>query len=111
MAMEETVICSYRVKQGAVGEFELLLARHWPTLHRLGFVTDEPARVYRSLGDASPTFVEVFTWRDGAFKEAHEHPDVVAIWEPMDPLCEDRDGRPGMEFPHFERLAMPYASR
>jgi hypothetical protein len=32
----------------------------------------------------------------------HEHPDVLAIWEPMDPLLEDRDGRPKWEFPHYQ---------
>ena len=24
---------------------------------------------------------------------AHEHPDVLMIWEGIDPLLEDRDGR------------------
>jgi hypothetical protein len=24
---------------------------------------------------------------------AHEHPDVLMIWEAMDPLLEDREGR------------------
>ena len=102
--MNETVICTYRVAQGNEDGFMDLLSRHWPTLHRLGFVTDEPPDIFRSLGDGAPTFVEIFTWREGGFQEAHTHPKVLAIWEPMEPLCEDRDGHPGMEFPHFSRL-------
>jgi hypothetical protein len=33
-------------------------------------------------------------------QRAHEHPEVLAIWEPMDTLCEQRNGKPNMEFPH-----------
>ena len=102
---EETVICTYRVRRGSEQAFEELLARHWPTLHELGVVTDQPAAIYRSLGDDAPVYVEIFEWREGGFQQAHEHPRVVAIWEPMDTCCEDRDGRPGMEFPHFRHVA------
>ncbi len=106
------VICSYRVRQGKEDEFARLLERHWPTLHRLGLATDEPARVYR--GEDAPGkswFVELFTWKDG--KEgpniAHQTPEVMSIWEPMGALLEDRLGRPKMEFPHFEPVRMGYA--
>ena len=102
--VDETVICTYRVAPGNEDAFMGLLASHWPTLHQLGFVTDELPELFRSLGDGAPTFVEIFTWREGGFHEAHTHPRVLAIWERMEPLCEDRDGRPGMEFPHFTRL-------
>jgi len=101
---EQTVICTYRVKRGSEAPFLELVARHWPTLHDLGFVTDEPARVFRQLESKDPTILEIFTWRDGGFKLAHEHPRVLAIWEPMEPLCEARDGAPGMEFPHYELI-------
>ena len=37
---------------------------------------------------------------------AHEHPEVMAIWEPMDKLTEKRNGRPNMEFPHVQPLAV-----
>ena len=43
---------------------------------------------------------------EGGFDRAHEHPDVLAIWEPMDPLLEERDGRTKWEFPHFERVSL-----
>ncbi len=99
----ETVICTYQVRPDQEERFRELLARHWNTLHDLGFVTNEESLVFRSV-DAPPTYVEVFTWVEGGFDRAHEHPDVLAIWEPMDPLLEDRDGRPKWEFPHFERV-------
>ena len=101
----QTVICTYRVRADAEDEFRALLARHWPVLHELGFVTSDPPQVYREL-DASPTYVEIFTWVEGGYELAHEHPSVLAIWAPMDPLLEDRDGREKWEFPHYERLSL-----
>jgi hypothetical protein len=101
----ETVICTYRVRPEAEDRFVELLRRHWDTLHELGFVTDAESLVFREL-DGPPTFIEIFTWVEGGFGRAHEHPDVLAIWEPMDPLLEERDGRPKWEFPHFERVAL-----
>lgn len=101
----QTVICTYRVRPEAEEEFGKLLARHWHTLHDLGFVTDEESLVFKEI-DAEPTYVEMFTWVAGGFERAHEHPDVVAIWEPMEPLLEDRAGRPKWEFPHYERVAL-----
>ena len=101
---EQTVICTYRVKNGSEPAFLEVLRGHWPTLHDLGFVTDEPARVLRQLGNDQPTILEIFTWRDGGFELAHEHPRVLAIWEPMEPLCEARDGAPSMDFPHYELI-------
>lgn len=105
MSRPQTVICRYRVKPGRERELEALLARHWPTLHAAGLVTDEPAVVYRAIaseGDrhAAPgTYVEVFSWRDAAAPGlAHELPAVMAVWEPMGAACE------AMDFPHFERL-------
>jgi hypothetical protein len=31
---------------------------------------------------------------------------VLAIWEPMEPLLEDRDGQPKWDFPHYEQVAL-----
>ncbi|RZU03286.1 hypothetical protein EV645_7312 [Kribbella rubisoli] len=99
---KETVICTYRVRADAEDAFRELLAEHWATLSALGFVTDERSVVLRDV-DAPPTYVEIFTWVDGGFGRAHEHPDVLTLWERMDPLLEDRDGRPKWEFPHYQR--------
>jgi hypothetical protein len=110
MGSEEpvTVICQYRVRPGDEDAFVLLLRRHWPTLSKLGVVTQEPGRAYRGAdGDGRPVYYEIFSWRnDAAFERAHSHPDVLAIWEPMDALCEARGGQPNMEFPHVRPLAL-----
>jgi hypothetical protein len=100
----ETVICTYRVRSGSEAAFEDLLRRHWTTLHRLGFVTDDRSLVFRRYEE--PTYVEIFTWVEGGFGQAHEHPDVLAIWEPMEPLLEDRDGQPKWEFPHYRQVEL-----
>ena len=97
-----TVICTYRARLDAEGEFVELLRRHWDTLHELGFVTDERSVVYRHVNE--PTYVEIFTWVEGGFERAHEHPDVLAVWEPMEPLLEERGGRPRWEFPHYREV-------
>lgn len=96
---KETVICTYRVRAGEEDAFRDLLREHWRTLRALEFVTDDAPSVFRAVDE--PTFVEIFTWVEGGFARAHEHPDVLRIWERMDPLLEDRNGRPKWEFPHF----------
>lgn len=103
-----TVICQYRVRTGAEEEFLALLRRHWPTLSELGVVTHEPARAYCGTDEKGrPVFYEIFSWAsDAAFERAHSHPEVLGIWEPMDALCEAREGRPNMEFPHVRSLAL-----
>jgi hypothetical protein len=101
----QVVICTYRPRPDAETAFVVLLGRHWRTLRELGFVTDEPSVTYRELADR-PTYVEIFTWVEGGFEQAHEHPAVLAIWEPMDPLLEDRDGLPKWDFPHYERVTL-----
>jgi hypothetical protein len=102
----QTVICTYRVRSGAETEFLALLGQHWATLRELGFVTSEPSAIYRQL-DTAPTFVEIFTWSDGGYEQAREHPAVLAIWAPMDPLLEERDGQEKWDFPHYERVLLP----
>ncbi|HLI43875.1 MAG TPA: hypothetical protein VKU92_05335 [Acidimicrobiales bacterium] len=101
----ETVICTYRVRADREGAFVALLARHFDTLAELELVTEEHSTVYRSL-DEPPTYVEIFTWVEGGFDRAHEHPDVLSIWEQMDPLLEERDGMEKWEFPHFRPVVL-----
>jgi hypothetical protein len=103
---KETVICTYRVRADGEARFLELLAGHWRTLRDLGFVTEEKSQVFRSA-EGGVSYVEIFTWVEGGFALAHEHPDVLAIWEAMDPLLEERDGRPKWEFPHFEAVLLP----
>ena len=104
-----TVICKFVVKPGKEAQMKALLKNHWPTLHRLGLTTDEPAQTYvgvaapeekeRAGGASTNVFVEIFSWKDARQPDlAHQSPEVMAVWEPMGALCEH------MEFPHFERV-------
>ena len=104
-----TVICRFVVKPGKEGEMKALLANHWPTLHRLGMTTDEPAMVFQGVpaspeeelshGASTSVFVEVFSWKDARQPGlAHESAEVLSVWEPMGAICES------MEFPHFAKV-------
>ncbi len=97
-----TVICHYRVTAGNEKKFEALLAEHWPTLQRLQLVSAAPSQIFKGLeqDNGQPIYFEIFEWLPGAVDRAHEHPEVMAVWEPMDALCEQRGGKPNMEFPH-----------
>jgi hypothetical protein len=108
MADAPTVICIYRVTPGREGEFTGLLQRHWPALRALELVTDDPPTHYRGEEqDGRPLFVEIFHWKSETSHEtAHEHPEVMAIWEPMDKLTEARNGKPNMEFPHVRPISI-----
>lgn len=103
-------ICRYKVKPGKAAEMEKLLAKHWPALHSVGLVTNEPARIYRGLPSGKPgdehgadgVYVEIMTWRDRKGPQiAHQTPEVMAVWEPMGAICEE------MDFPNFELLELP----
>ena len=102
---KETVICTYRVRPDAEHRFLELLERHWRTLHDLGFVSDEESLIFKTTEDGL-TYVEIFTWVEGGFDQAHEHPDVLAIWESMEPLLEDRGALPKWDFPHYQRVIL-----
>jgi hypothetical protein len=106
--MSSKVICHYRVAPGNEEKFEALLARHWPTLSALGLVSEEPSQQFKGFeqDNGQPIYFEMFDWLEGASDRAHEHPEVMAIWEPMDQLCEARGGKPNMEFPHVEPLSL-----
>lgn len=104
----EIVLCQYQAKPGKEAELVALFKEHDVALRRLGLITDEPAVCYRGADAAGrPFFVKTFTWKSArALEAAHQHPEVADLWERMAPLCEDRDGRSGMEFPHVERIVL-----
>jgi hypothetical protein len=104
---DQVVVCTYRVKIGREQDFIALLERHWPTLRKLGLVHEQPRMALEGRDtDKTPCFVEIFAWKDRGFEVAHEHPEVLALWEPMEQMCEARDGRPATEFPHYSVLAL-----
>ena len=100
-----TVIATYRVKPESESAFLDLLRAHYPTLSKLGLVTSEPPTIYRGYEDGRPIIYEIFTWKTpDAPDVAHQTPEVMAIWEPMGELVEERNGRDKFEFPHCEHL-------
>jgi hypothetical protein len=91
MSAPVTMLCSYYPKAGKEQELGALVAKHWPTLSRLGLVTSEPAKVWRAHDRRAKKdyFVELFQWKDDqAAGLAHQLPEVMAIWEPMGPIME-----------------------
>jgi hypothetical protein len=104
---DQVVVCTYRVKAGREREFIELLKRHWPTLRKLGVVREQPRMALqgRDTGKTS-CFIEMFAWNDRGFEVAHKHPEVLALWEPMEQMCEARDGHPATEFPHYSVLVL-----
>ena len=77
-----TVIAIYQPKKGKDEELRDLIARHVPTLRRLGFATDRQTTL--AYSEASRAYIEVFEWVSPELsKEAHGHPEVQAIWGPM----------------------------
>jgi hypothetical protein len=105
-ANDQVVVCTYRVKAGREQEFISLLKRHWPTLRKLGLIHEQPRMALQGRDSAkTSSFVEVFAWKDRGFEAAHQHPEVLALWEPMEQMCEARDGHPATEFPHYIVLA------
>jgi hypothetical protein len=107
-----TSLCIYRVKAGSEPAFRKLLAKHWPTLRRVGLAPNVPSTIYAGEeGENAPIFVELLNWNDAeGANTAHEFPEVMAVWEPMGKLCEARDGRPAMEFPRVERIEVRFES-
>ena len=102
-----TVFAHYYVQPGQEAAFEALLQKHIPTLRSLDLVKEAPAQYFRGADRAgNPLYIEIFTWKPGAVERAHEHPEVMAIWEPMGTLCESREGRPKMDFPHLHAFTL-----
>ena len=110
MSQPETVICTFRVKPGEEAAFEALLARHWPTLRKLGLATETPTQLYRGQEEGGAYYVEIFEWTSKESSGlAHDQPEVMAIWEPMGGLCEARGDKPAMSFPHVQKAAIELA--
>ena len=104
---DQVVVCTYRVKAGREQDFIALLERHWPTLRKLGLVHEQPRMALQGRDtDKTSCFVEIFAWKDRGFEVAHKHPEVLALWEPMEQMCEARDGRAATEFPHYSVLTL-----
>ena len=104
----QIVICHFHVAPGQEEAMIALCREHDRTLRHLGLVTEVPTQLYPGADDQGrPYLVKIFEWRsEAAVEAAHKHPEVQVHWEAMEPLCEPRDGRPSMEFPHVSRVAI-----
>ena len=94
-------LCRYFVKSGEEAAFTKLLEAHWPTMTKLGLVSDAiPHLIFRGEDkEKGVFFVESFAWRDeAAMNKAHELDEVMAIWGPMGECCSS------MEFPSVTQI-------
>jgi uncharacterized glyoxalase superfamily protein PhnB/quinol monooxygenase YgiN len=87
-ARPRAVIAAYRPRPGCDEALEQLVRAHVPGLQRMGLATDRAALIMRA---ADGTLVEAFEWASAAaIDTAHRHPEVQAMWERFDTLCEHR---------------------
>ena len=103
-----TVLCRFTVKPACEKDFVRVLSRDWPGLLRLGLATKDEPVVYRHVDETGgPVYFQIFSWTSAeAVRTAHTHPEVMASWGAMDPLCEERAGHKKWEFPHVEQVSM-----
>ena len=88
-----TCLCIYRVKAGEEPAFRALLAKHWPTLDKLGLVTKAPVKIHRSVDRQKRVcYIEVFTWVNAAAPDiCHKTPAVMQVWEPMGAILDSME--------------------
>lgn len=103
-----TVICRFTVKPDREKDFLKFLARDWPNLLRLGLATKDEPTVYRQVDETGgPVYFQIFTWAsEEAVGRAHTMPEVMASWNAVDALTEERGGHRKCEFPHVETVSM-----
>jgi hypothetical protein len=88
------MLVSYHPKPGREQELQQLVEQHYPTLQKLGLVTDMRAQVWKASAKGSdrPYFIELFQWKtDKSSDIAHQTPEVMAVWETMGPVLEKLD--------------------
>lgn len=84
--MGVVVIARYVPKQGMESVLRAAIGDHVPVLRAAGLATDRRPIVMRA---ADGSYLEVFEWVSAdAIDEAHDHPDVQALWERFESSCE-----------------------
>jgi len=82
----ELALAAYRPRAGAEDALERLLHEDVATLRRRGHVTDRPAPLVRT---GSGELLLVIEWSsDHAVDDAHEDPEVLAVWQRKDELAD-----------------------
>jgi hypothetical protein len=96
-AEPETVMATFHVVEGKEADFQQVLVREWDTYTKGKLVFDQPHLVLRGKEPGGKTyFVDIFTWISRATPD-NPPPSVLAIWQSMGPLIEERNGHPSME--------------
>jgi catechol 2,3-dioxygenase-like lactoylglutathione lyase family enzyme len=79
------VIACYRALPGQEQATLDLARRYVPTLQRLGLASDRAPLLMQA---ADGTLVQAFEWRSAqAIHDAHQHPEVLALWDAMRSAC------------------------
>ena len=87
-----TNIVTYVPKKGRESDLLALVKKHEIALRKTGLVTDEPFRVWKAfdIRKERTAYLEYFQWKDGnASNVAHQTPDVMSVWEPMEPMLDE----------------------
>src|SRR4051794_28405369 len=95
-APPETVIVTFRPKDGKEDDVRKLIEKQWETLVRLKLVKPETHQFYRGepeTGGGKAVFVDIFTWLSGDIPD-NAPPEIQNIWNQMNEVTEGRDGRP-----------------
>ena len=83
--MGDAVIVAYKPKPGCEAALLEQVRDHVPQLRRLGLATDRPATI---LAARDGIVVEVFEWHTGAIASAHQHPEILQMWERYAEICD-----------------------
>lgn len=98
------VLVIYHLKKGAEAQFKPLLAKHWPTLDKVGLVSAEKPKIWRTTDRNDPSkvkYVEYMEWKSAESADvAHQTPEVMQVWEPMGPILENLEILP-LDSVHF----------
>ena len=80
------VIVAYRPRSGKDAELLELVRSPVPTLRREGLIADRAPIIMR---EKDGTIIEVSEWKSqDAIDAAHVNPNVLAMWEKFDAICD-----------------------
>lgn len=84
--MGRIVVAAFKPKPGCEGELQRVMAERLPLLRRLGLATE---RAHITMQAADGTWVDVSEWVDSAaIDQAHQNPEVLALWERYARCCD-----------------------
>ncbi len=101
------MIVTYRPKPGQEDAVRALVVRHGTTLRAVGLLDASPVQVWQATDEfgphkGQPYFIEKFSWCDKDAPEvAHQTPEVVALWEPMEALTSE------LRFAQLHEISLP----